>query len=253
MILQFLHTLALFLIWLIASYLGTFVSGGTGSLSVWLMILLGLPPQIAKGTHQVGLFGWSIAGIHNFFKSGHIRTTYLVGSIIATFLWAFIGATLMTYTPNSILMKVTGIIFLIYLGIAYIRSKRTLQEKSDIIVTKLRRRLTYIGQFFLSILSGYIPGASGPLYFILYSELLHIQVLEYKALGRITGIVFALWTLYPIIQAGLIHIENIVPFFIGMYLGWHFGSKHIIQMWNKVAQYIVYTSIFFLALYLLFS
>lgn len=98
----------------------------------------------------------------------------------------------MTYTPNGILMKVTGIIFLIYLGIAYIRSKRTSESKPEIIITKLRKSLTYIGQFLLSILSGYIPGASGPLYFILYSELLHIQLLEYKALGRITGIVFAL-------------------------------------------------------------
>mgnify|MGYP000151969325 FL=1 len=137
---------------------------------------------------------------------------------------------------------------------AWLRSRRknTAVEK-QISITKLRASLAYIGQFILSILSGYIPGAAGPLYFILYTELTGINIIQYKALGRITGIAFVLGTFYPILHAGLIHLEYVIPFSLGMYIGGHLGSKHLIKMGNTLALYIVYGSIFLLALYLLFS
>ncbi len=250
---EYIRTFLICWIGLLSAYLGTFVSGWTSSLSVGLMMLIGIPAQITKATYQIGLFGWSISGIRNFLSSGHIPKTYLIGSVIATFFGGFIGGNLMTITPNSILQRVTGVVFLTFLFITWIRKryKKTLQEK-HITITRLRKNLTYSGQFVLSILSGYIPGAAWSLYFMLYTELLHINTLEYKALGRITGMALALGTLYPIVKTWLFHYEYATPFFIWMYIWWHFGTKHLIKMWNRIAEYIVYSSIFFLALYLLF-
>ncbi len=251
----YIFSFILFCIWVVSSYLWTFVSGWTSSLSVGLMILIWIPPQITKATYQFWLFGWSIAWIKNFIKSGHIPKKFIIGSMVATFLWWMIWGNLMVLTPNSLLQKLTGWIFLIFLCITFLRkyffSNRSIRP--IIHISKLREYSTYIGQFFLSILSWYIPWAAGSLYFILYTELLHISTLQYKSLWRFTWIALVLGTLYPIIKAGLIDMRYVVPFFIWMYIGWHFWSKHLINVWETFAQYVVYISVFFLALYLIFS
>lgn len=241
---------ALFFIWCFASYLWTFVSGWTSSLAVWLMMLVWIPPQITKATYQIWLLWWWISGMRNFLHSWHIPWKYITGSVVATFFGWWIGWTFMTLTPNSVLQKATWIFFLIFLCITYLR--RNLKN-SEVYVTRLREYFVYFWQFLLSILSWFIPGAAGPLYFILYTRWIWIKTLEYKALWRCTALAGSIGTFYPIYHAGLIDLRYVIPFFVWMYLGWHLWTKHIINIWESIATKIVYLSIFFLAIYLIFS
>jgi uncharacterized membrane protein YfcA len=166
--------------------------------------------------------------------------------------WWYIWGSLMTLTPNATLQRITGWVFLIFLLITYIKNQMH-TPRNPIQITTLRKNLTYLWQLLLSVLSWYIPGSAGSLYFILYTEMLHLKILEYKALWRVTALALFVGTIYPIAHAGLIHWQYVIPFFAGMYLWGHFGSKHLIHIWNTLAQYIVYVSIFFLGIYLLFS
>ena len=247
---EYIILVVLFLVWCFAAYLWTFVSGWTSSLAVWLMMTLWIPPQTTKATYHIGLLGWSISGMRNFLKSWHIPWNYLIGSVVATFLGWLVGWTLMTLTPNSVLQKATWILFLVFLLITYLRRNLKNQE---VHVTKLREYFVYFGQFILSILAGFIPGAAWPLFFILYTRWIWIKTLQYKALGRVTALAGSLGTLYPIYHAGLIDFRYIIPFFLWMYIGWHLWTKHIINLWESIATKIVYISVFFLAIYLIFS
>ena len=213
-------------------------------------MVLWIPPQTTKATYQIGLFAWSIAGMRNFLKSWHVSWNYLTGSVLATFLGWFIGWTLMTLTPNSVLKRVTWVVFLTFLFITYFR--RNLKNH-EVHVTKFREYFVYFGQFLLSILSWFIPGAAWPLYFILYTRWIWMKTLQYKALWRFTGLAISLWSFYPIWHAGLIDFQYIIPFFFWMYFGWHLWTKHIISLWESIATKIVYISVFFLAIFLIFS
>lgn len=252
---EVLQSIILVIIWVFSSYLGSFASGWTGGLSVWLMILSGIPPQITKATYQIWLLFNAVAGIRNFMKSWHIPKKYLLGSVIAAFLWGFIWSNLMVATPNDILQKLAGIGFLIFLCITFLRKKYQKTEKTTkpLNYPRIREYITYLGQFLFSILAGYIPWSAGGFIYIVYTEAIRIDILQYKALWRFTSIAIVAGAIYPVIQAGLLHLDHIIPFSLGMYIGGYFGSKHLIKMWNDFVQKIVYTSIFFLSLYLIFS
>lgn len=249
------HSIILVIIWVLSSYLGSLVSGSNAALAVGSMILLWVPPQVAKSTFQFWLIGWSLSWIWNFLHSGHIPKKILLGSILTSFIGAYIGASFMTLTPNSILQKITGVIFIIYVPLTLWRNTqiKKYQSTEDRMDSLFHRLLAYLGQLIFSIISGYIPGAAGWLYYIWYSEVLKIKILEYKALWRMTGLAFSLWTLYPIIQAWLLDMRLIIPFLIWAFLWWFLWSKHLIHMWNQVAEKIVLVSVFILWVYLIFS
>ncbi|MBU4486244.1 MAG: TSUP family transporter [Candidatus Delongbacteria bacterium] len=94
------------------------IAGGGGLITVPVLLLAGLPPQMALGTNKFQSTFGSITSSYNYVKNGKADLRIALRGIIFTFIGASIGTVAVQFTSNDFLMKLipfllTGV--LIYL------------------------------------------------------------------------------------------------------------------------------------------
>ena len=99
----------IFFIGIVSAYLGSFSSGGAGSISIALMVLLGLPPQLAGITFKLGKIGDRIGGIYLFHKHGKIPKRFVFGGALAVIIGSFFGSFFISRIPDGLMYLVSGL------------------------------------------------------------------------------------------------------------------------------------------------
>lgn len=82
--------LALFAVGLVVAFINS-VAGGGSTLSLPLMILLGLPPTLANGTNRVGILVGNLASVSNLRKHGYLDSRIYRQLLPATAVGALLG------------------------------------------------------------------------------------------------------------------------------------------------------------------
>ena len=98
---------------LIADYMGkvtdpnkyfvNILAGGGSNLILPLLMIFGVPPDIANGSNRVGIFFQSIAGIRGFKQADKLPTADLRGILVPMMLGGLVGSLLASILPNSVL------------------------------------------------------------------------------------------------------------------------------------------------------
>lgn len=88
-----------------AGFLNT-VAGGGSLLTLPVLMLLGLPADVANGTNRLAIVSQSLSGMLGFRRSGKLETRAILPVVIPTVAGALIGATTAAHVPTSILKHV---------------------------------------------------------------------------------------------------------------------------------------------------
>jgi uncharacterized membrane protein YfcA len=99
----------IFLIGVISAYLGSFTSGGASAISIALMVMIGIPPQMAGITFKLGKVGDRIGGIFLLGKHGYIPKKHILGGGIAVVTGGFIGSYFISQIPEAIMYLISGV------------------------------------------------------------------------------------------------------------------------------------------------
>lgn len=100
-----------------ASAFGTLI-GGASLITIPLLIVLGLPPQIAIGTDRFGVIGIGCAGLYKFCRKGIVDFRLSMLMAVPTFLGSILGANLVFSISENVLRIIiilTNIFCLLYL------------------------------------------------------------------------------------------------------------------------------------------
>lgn len=95
---QYAQYPAFFILGAVVSLINS-IAGGGSSLSLPIMIFLGMPPTVANGTNRIGLIIGNLSSVHNLAKHGYLNKRLfrqlliptLVGSLIGVFFLVSIG------------------------------------------------------------------------------------------------------------------------------------------------------------------
>ena len=108
-----LSLLLIFVVGLIASFMGNFAGGGGGLLSIPLLIFVGLPPSMAVATNKFGALGVCLSAAYKFSKTKQINFKTAIPFVVISIIGAVIGANILIKTNQAMLTTIIGIIILI--------------------------------------------------------------------------------------------------------------------------------------------
>lgn len=195
--------------------------GSGGLLSIPLLILLGLPPQVAIATDRVGSVGQTAAALLVFWKAKKIQWNYVVVFTILSLVGSSIGATILLAFDPKVLEKTVGLILLFIIPFLFIKS--TLGTKPHQ-VSFLKKGLGYILYFLIMIYNGFFGTGSGP--FSTFNSLYFfgLTIIEANATGIIPWFVLSLSSLFIFARGGIIDYQKGIMLLIGMSIGGYLGA-----------------------------
>lgn len=239
------------LIGFLSAYLGSFVSGGIGAISLSGLLIMGIPPGIAKSNIRLASFGAMSSGLIELYRAKYLPKRQAFLAFFICLSGTYIGTSLMIITPSIWLMRWAWVFLMAYAlhglykkrqeGVNQINTtKRTTSQGRIFIINSL--------QFCTSILSGFIPGMTGGINHILYTQWLWLNILEYKSLSKVIWVAWVLWSLIPILQNNLIKMSILIPLLIGMWIGGYAGTKHLLKLGHNSVERIALAWILFMGL-----
>ncbi|QEY23613.1 sulfite exporter TauE/SafE family protein [Neisseria animalis] len=91
------------------------MAGGGSNLILPVLMMFGIPADIANGTNRVGVLLQSVSGLQGFYKAGKLPTADLPAIMLPTLIGGIIGALAASFAPVSILKPM---LLLTMLGVA---------------------------------------------------------------------------------------------------------------------------------------
>lgn len=238
----------IFIIGILSAYLGSFSSWGAGSISIALMVLLGLPPQMAGITFKLGKIGDRIGGIYLFHKHGKIPKRFVFGGALAVMIGSFFGSFFISRIPDGLMYLVSSLSML-FLVLFSVRKYRWW----DIInISRLREYLGYWLYAILSVLGNLFPAGSGVWYYFVNTMVFGLSPIESKGIASFVTIFWFIGTLSGILLSGVYNLAFAGSLGVGMIIGGYFGTKHMIHIGDEIMRKILLVSIFIFAWYFLY-
>ncbi len=115
-----------------------FVSGfvntlaGSGSLiTLPLLIVLGLPANVANGTNRVGILVQCVVSVATFRRRGALPRASVLRILAPSVLGAAVGAELAAELDEALLRRTIGVLMLVMLAVVLFRSRRWLESHAS--------------------------------------------------------------------------------------------------------------------------
>lgn len=225
-----------FLIGLGVSFFSSFMTGGLAIMSLTALLALGLSPFVALGTTRVGALGFSLGGVHQYFKAGKIAREFLPLMIVLGVTGAAIGINLILSVDESSVEKFIGFVILLFIPLTIWKPKLGLVRTA---VTQRSKVFGYIAYFFSSVWGGAVGVGTG--FWVLYSQMYFhgLTLLEVKGTNRIPGIIKSIIGVGIFAYYDLVNWEIGLVFAAGMFLGSLIGTKYAIKMGDGWLRYIL--------------
>jgi hypothetical protein len=142
----------------IAGYINTLA--GSGSLiTLPVLILLGLPANVANGTNRVGILVQNIVSVATFRQRRALDFSGSRKLIVPATLGAILGAALAVDLDEALLNRTIGVLMVLMLGVMLARPKRWLEARAD------GSTIAYVWQvplyFVLGVYCGFIQAGAG--------------------------------------------------------------------------------------------
>jgi uncharacterized membrane protein YfcA len=142
----------------IAGFVNTLA--GSGSLiTLPVLIMLGLPANVANGTNRVGILVQNIVSVMTFRRKGALELTGNGRLLVPSVIGALAGAALAVDLDEALLNRVIGVLMLLMLVIMLLRPRRWLETHAD------GQPMSYLIQaplfFLIGVYCGFIQAGAG--------------------------------------------------------------------------------------------
>ncbi|HET7132022.1 MAG TPA: sulfite exporter TauE/SafE family protein [Gammaproteobacteria bacterium] len=104
---------------------------GSGSLiTLPILILLGLPANVANGTNRVGVLLQNVVAVTTFRRSGILDSTSTPKLVLPAVVGALVGAALAVDLDETLLRRIIGVLMLAMLPLILLKPERWLDERA---------------------------------------------------------------------------------------------------------------------------
>ena len=219
------HYLAIAALGIVASIVNILAGGGS-NLILPLLMIFGVPPDIANGSNRVGIFFQSIAGIRGFKQADKLPTADLRGILVPMMLGGLVGSLLASILPNSVLKPA---LLLTMLGVAAITF-----FKPGLLLTPENAKVRKVADtpwawpllFAAGVYGGFVQAGAGFLMLPLFAGVLGFDLVRANALKMVCTLAFTAVSLAVFIWygkiwwlvGGVLSVGNIIGAVIGVRL-----------------------------------
>jgi uncharacterized membrane protein YfcA len=222
-----------FIVGLIASFIGT-IAGGGGLITIPALIFLGLPAQAAIATSRVGSIGQILSGVYRYHHNDSIDYSIALPATVLSLIGAFIGANTLLLIPEDTLERLIGLLILAVLAFVVINRNVGVEKSAE---PGARSRLFGHASFlFLGFWGGFFGGGTG--IFASYVLILFFGQTFIEAAGtrKIPGIAMIGISLAVFLYAGLVDWAIGAVLLVSMLIGSYIGASYAIKKGNRWAR-----------------
>ncbi len=205
----------------IATGFGDSTVGSGGLLSIPLLILLGLPPQIAIAIDRLGSVGQTLAALLVFWRAKKIRWNYILVFTVLSLFGSYIGATILLSFDPKLLEKTIGLFLLFVLPFLFLQSSIGIKQRS---VSILKKGIGYIVYFFIMVYNGFFGTGSGPFATFTALYFFGFTIIEANATSIIPWFVLSLSSLVIFARGGIVDYQKGIILLVGMTIGGYLGA-----------------------------
>lgn len=179
---------------LIAGWINTLAGGGS-NLTLPMLMVLGLPPDVANGTNRVGVFLQGVVAVRGFHKYGRLDTQSIWPILVPNLIGGAIGALAAALMPNVALKPLLLGTVLTMSFIILVRPGFIAPPPGTPVRSVTENRAAWWGLFLAGVYGGFVQAGVG---FILLAALaggLRYDLVRANALKMVCTLSFTLVSL----------------------------------------------------------
>jgi uncharacterized membrane protein YfcA len=205
------------------------LAGGGSFITLPLLMLAGLPPQVANATNRVAITLQCAAGVATYHASGVRPWRHLPALAIPTALGSVLGAYLAAHLDEELFRKAAAVLFVLMIFTVFVDPRRWSRERS---MGRIRP-LFYPLFFLMGIYGGFLQAGLGVLLISSFVLIGGYDVVNGNALKFSLALVFTLVALILFAGAGQVRWLPGLVLAIGTVTGGIVGARLVIHKGAK--------------------
>ena len=224
------------------------IAGGGSTLSLPIMIFLGMPATVANGTNRIGLIIGNCSSAFNLMKHGYLNKKIFMQLVIPTFLGALVGACFLVHIGDKAFQAILAVVICLVVVMSNLR-KDILGKPPATPPEKLTWKGA-VGFAFISIYGCIVQVGVGFVQIFALTRYTGLEPIRVNALKNALTNVFLLVSTTALGIAGKIDWPIAIVMAAGAWLGGYCGSFLQRKKGNKFIQHFVSACSIAMAIYL---
>lgn len=220
------------------------IAGGSSLIVLPVLLLMGIPPQIALGTNKLYTTASLFTSAYYFLRHGLFKPRFWMSAIIATVIGTLLGTGLTQIFSNETLKMILPILIAIVAIYLLIPKKPSTLSHPPAKVDGWASLLT---SNCLGIYSGFLGAGTGSLWTTIANGLYGINIMEASALSRFMCFISNLVALVVLITLGQVDYKMGIVLSISGAMGAYLGSRLAIRWGAKFMRTMLVSSTLFIA------
>lgn len=223
---------------LVAGFLSA-VAGSSGLIILPVLLIVGVPPQIALGTNKFYTSASLFTSAYCFIRNGLFTPRFWLAAIFATIVGAIIGVGLTQIFSNQTLKMLLPIL-IAAMAVYLLIPKKPLALLDPPIKPFSRKSLTMSS--FLGIYSGFLGAGTGSLWTMVATSMFGMEIMEASALSRFMCFISNFVALIMFVILCQVDYSLAIVLSLSGALGAYFGSRLAIRWGAKFMRTILVSS-----------
>lgn len=221
--LHFWHYGVIFILGAIAGMINIMAGGGS-NLILPVLMMFGIPPEIANGSNRVGVFLQAVTGIHGFARAAKVPgMAQLKPIVLPTLLGGLAGAVSASVLPGEIL-KPTLLLCMLFVA-AWVAFKPDVFISKPTDDPKPISPAVFAWLFAVGVYGGFVQAGVGLLMLPVFAGILGYDLVRSNALKVICTFGFTAVALAVFLWQGQVWWQVAMPLSLGNILGAALGVK----------------------------
>lgn len=196
---------------IVAGFINTLAGGGS-FLTLPVLMMLGMPADVANGTNRVGVLVQSLAGVRGFDRHGALDRGAVVQILIPTFVGSLAGALVASFLPPAVLKPVL-LVTMVAMAVLMVVRPTVVAPPAGTAPRRLADAPAgYLWLFAAGLYGGFIQAGVGFILIVALAGVLRYDLVQSNALKM------ACTALFSVVALGVFVIRGQVQWLPGLVL-----------------------------------
>ncbi|MDO4642275.1 MAG: sulfite exporter TauE/SafE family protein [Cardiobacteriaceae bacterium] len=238
--LHFYHYLLLAVLGVICGVINVMAGGGS-NIILPVMMMMGLPAQVANATNRVGILLQSIVGVRGFLKAGKLATHDLPGILTPTIIGGICGAIVAAFAPSFLIKPLLLGTMLAMAAIMLFVPSVVMPPKGTIPLTiKQGGVRAWFWLWLAGVYGGFVQAGVGFVLITAISGCLRYDIVRSSALKLVCTLCFTAVALLIFVLKGQVEWLIGLVLAAGNMVGAHYGVRLAVKVKSHTLKWVMF-------------